>query len=60
MSEPLDRARVYATEAHQRINHRCKYTNEPSDVHMSVVAKLVAPVTDDEGKVAADWFARYR
>jgi hypothetical protein len=50
-----DRARVYATEAHQRINHRRKYNNEPYDVHLSAVAKLVASVTDDAEMIAAAW-----
>ena len=55
MSELVDRARVYATEAHQRINHRRKYNNEPYHVHLSAVAKLVAGVTDDEEMIAAAW-----
>ena len=55
MSDLVDRARVYATEAHQRINHRRKYNNEPYHVHLSAVAKLVASVTDDEEMVAAAW-----
>ena len=58
-SEPapalVDRARTYATEAHQRINHRRKYNNEPYHVHLSAVAKLVASVTDDEEVIAAAW-----
>ena len=55
MSDLVDRARVYATEAHQRINHRRKYNNEPYHVHLSAVAKLVATVTDDETMIAAAW-----
>lgn len=55
MSELVDRARVYATEAHQRINHRRKYNNEPYHVHLSAVAKLVAGVTEDEQMIAAAW-----
>jgi len=55
MSDLVDRARVYATEAHQRINHRRKYNNEPYHVHLSAVAKLVASVTDDEEMIAAAW-----
>ena len=55
MSDLVDRARVYATEAHQRINHRRKYNNEPYHVHLSAVAKLVATVTDDDEMVAAAW-----
>ena len=55
MSDLVDRARVYATEAHQRINHRRKYNNEPYHVHLSAVARLVATVTDDDEMVAAAW-----
>ena len=51
----VDGARVYATEAHQRINHRRKYNNEPYHVHLSAVAKLVSSVTDDESMIAAAW-----
>ena len=51
----VDRARIYATEAHQRINHRRKYNNEPYHVHLSAVAKLVASVTDDKELIAAAW-----
>ena len=51
----VDRARVYATEAHQRIDHRRKYNNEPYHVHLSAVAKLVASVTDDGEMIAAAW-----
>ena len=55
MSDLVDRARVYATEAHQRINHRRKYNDEPYHVHLSAVAKLVASVTDDQEVIAAAW-----
>jgi predicted transcriptional regulator len=55
VSNLVDRARVYATEAHQRINHRRKYNNEPYHVHLSTVAKLVASVTGDEEMIAAAW-----
>ena len=51
----VDRARIYATEEHQRINHRRKYNNEPYHVHLSAVAKLVASVTDDKEVIAAAW-----
>ncbi|MDX2458221.1 MAG: HD domain-containing protein, partial [Gammaproteobacteria bacterium] len=55
MNDLVDSARIYATEAHQRINHRRKYNNEPYHVHLSAVAKLVASVTDDTEMVAAAW-----
>jgi hypothetical protein len=55
MPDLVDRARMYATEAHQRINHRRKYNNEPYHVHLSAVAKLVTSVTDDVEMIAAAW-----
>jgi hypothetical protein len=55
MNDLVDRARVYATEAHQRINHRRKYNDEPYHVHLSAVARLVATVTDDDEMLAAAW-----
>ncbi len=55
MTDLVDRARVYAIEAHQRINHRRKYNNAPYHVHLSAVAKLVASVTDDAEMIAAAW-----
>ena len=55
MSDLIERARVYATEAHQRINQRRKYNNEPYHVHLHAVAKLVASVTDDAEMIAAAW-----
>jgi soluble cytochrome b562 len=55
MSDLVDRARIYATEAHQRINQRRKYNSEPYHVHLHAVAKLVASVTDDSEMIAAAW-----
>jgi len=55
MSDLVDRARRYATEAHQRINQRRKYNNEPYDVHLHAVAKLVESVSDDTEMIAAAW-----
>ena len=51
----IDRARVYATQAHTRIGHRRKYTLEPYDVHLKDVADLVASVSSDEEMIAAAW-----
>ncbi len=41
--------------AHQRINHRRKYTKQPYQVHLKSVAHIVASVTDDEEMIAAAW-----
>ena len=35
MSDLVDRARIYATEAHQRIGQRRKYNDERYDVHLN-------------------------
>ena len=55
MAELPNRAKVYAREAHQRIDQRRKYSNLPYHVHLEAVAKLVATVTDDEEMIAAAW-----
>ncbi len=55
MSDLVARARAYATSAHKRIEHRRKYSNQPYDVHLEAVAKLVATVSDDTETIAAAW-----
>ena len=55
MSDLVERAREYATRAHKRIEHRRKYSNQPYDVHLEAVAKLVATVSDDAETIAAAW-----
>ena len=55
MSELVKQAREFATVAHQRINHRRKYTRQPYEVHLKSVAHIVASVTDDEEMIAAAW-----
>jgi len=55
MSELIERARDFATRAHQRIDQRRKYSEQPYDVHLEAVARLVASTTDDEEMIAAAW-----
>ena len=55
MHDLVVRARLYATQAHSRINHRRKYTSEPYDVHLKNVANIVASVTEDAEMIAAAW-----
>jgi hypothetical protein len=55
MSDLVQRAMRYATEAHGRIDQRRKYTRQPYDVHLRAVAELVGTVTDDEETLAAAW-----
>lgn len=51
----IRRARVYATEMHERINQRRKYTQAPYAVHLKSVADLVATVSGDPEMIAAAW-----
>jgi len=55
MSELVERARIYATRAHQRIGQLRKYSKQPYDVHLEAVARQVAEVTDDAEMIAAAW-----
>ena len=51
----VEQARIFATQAHKRIDHRRKYSNQPYDVHLKAVADIVASVTDDPEMIAAAW-----
>ena len=55
MSELVNRAIHFAKEAHERIDHRRKYSNLSYTVHLDQVAKITATVTDDEEMIAAAW-----
>ena len=55
MNDLVDRARLFATSAHKRIGHQRKYSNQPYQVHLQAVAKLVASVSDDPEMIAAAW-----
>jgi hypothetical protein len=55
MSTLVNTVICFATEAHQRIDHRRKYSNQPYAVHLERVAKTVASVTDSEEMIAAAW-----
>ena len=55
MKEIKKLARVFATQAHKRIDHRRKYSNQPYDVHLKAVADIVESVTDDPEMIAAAW-----
>jgi len=55
VTDLIKRARDYATNAHQRIDQRRKYNNQPYHVHLEAVAKLVTSVTDDAEMIAAAW-----
>lgn len=55
MSELIQNAIRFATEAHQRIDQRRKYSNQPYAVHLERVAEIVSTVTKDEEMIAAAW-----
>ena len=55
MDDLIQRARTFATEAHRRIGHQRKYTQQPYDVHLRSVAERVASVTEDAEMIAAAW-----
>jgi hypothetical protein len=55
VTDIVHRAQAFATQAHQRINHRRKYTKAPYTDHLSATAKLVGTVTDEPATLAAAW-----
>jgi hypothetical protein len=55
LSDLIAEARRFATEAHERIDQRRKYSNQPYQEHLKAVAEQVASVTDDAEMIAAAW-----
>ncbi len=55
MSELVSHAIRFATQAHERIDHRRKYSGQPYTDHLKQVAEIVKSVTDDEEMIAAAW-----
>lgn len=55
MSDNINKAKKYAEQAHESVEQRRKYTNEPYIVHPAAVAKLVSAVTKDEAMICAAW-----
>ena len=55
MNDLVAAARRFATEAHERIDQRRKYSNQPYQEHLKAVAEHVAGVTDDVEMIAAAW-----
>ena len=55
MTDLVKQAKLFATQAHQRIGHRRKYTKQPYEVHLREVGKIIASVTDDPQMIAAAW-----
>jgi hypothetical protein len=50
-----EKASKFAISAHSRINQLRKYSQQPYDVHLRAVARLVASVSPDEPLIAAAW-----
>ena len=50
-----NKAMTFAKAAHDSINHKRKYTNEPYWIHPERVAKIVASVCTDQAVIAAAW-----
>lgn len=55
MSDVVRKAADFARAAHEGIDQRRHYTNEPYIVHPQAVAEIVATVTEDESILAAAW-----
>ncbi len=53
MNELISRAREFAFAAHNAIDHRRKYTDEPYTTHLERVADIVASVSDDPEMIVA-------
>ena len=51
----VEKARVFATRAHESIDQRRKYTNEPYIVHPAEVASIVKTVPHTKAMLAAAW-----
>jgi hypothetical protein len=51
----VQRAKIFATETHQRIDHRRKYTDQPYEVHLKAVAQIVKSAGARPEVVAAAW-----
>ncbi|WP_317929048.1 HD domain-containing protein [Halioxenophilus sp. WMMB6] len=49
------KAMEFAQNAHNAIDQRRKYTNEPYIVHPAAVARLVSSVTEDIAMICAAW-----
>lgn len=55
MSEKIIQAAGFAKKAHESIDQRRKYSNEPYIIHPEAVAELVTTVTDDVEMICAAW-----
>lgn len=51
----LEEARSFAINAHNSINHKRKYTDEPYYKHCERVVKILSEITEDQEVLAAAW-----
>jgi (p)ppGpp synthase/HD superfamily hydrolase len=51
----LETAKLFAISAHESINHKRKYDNQPYYIHCERVVKILQEVTDDEIILASAW-----
>ncbi len=54
-TEVVAKAAAFAKAAHESIDQRRKYTNQPYIVHPETVANMVSRVTNDVAIIAAAW-----
>jgi (p)ppGpp synthase/HD superfamily hydrolase len=55
MTHLVEEAKKFAINAHNSINQKRKYVDDPYHVHPERVASIVASVTDDAEMIAAAW-----
>jgi (p)ppGpp synthase/HD superfamily hydrolase len=55
MNDLIEKAREFARQAHESVNHYRKYTKEPYIVHPAAVSKIVSSVTNDAAMICAAW-----
>lgn len=55
MTSILEKAKEFAINGHNSINHKRKFSDEPYYVHCERVVKILKEVTNDEEVLAAAW-----
>jgi (p)ppGpp synthase/HD superfamily hydrolase len=55
MKHTIQQVKEFAINAHESINQRRKYSNEPYYKHCERVVQILSKVTDDEDILAAAW-----
>lgn len=55
MTDLIGRARKFAGDAHRNVGQLRKYTGQPYEEHLRLVAEMVGAVADDAETIAAAW-----